>query len=354
MKKTPIALGIAGLGRAGCGMHFKELDERRDKFRIVAGCDTIKTRRDKIGELYNGRAYRKIEDLISDPEVEMVDIATRNNDHVTHALAALRAGKMVFLEKPVGISYREASEIRKVSANSPGKLFIRFNRRFEAAFCQIREIIKTGIIGNVYEVSLRRNGFSRRDDWQAMMKCGGGQLLNKGPHIIDHALLFLDSPVTAVWGDLKRISSVGDAEDHVKIMLRGENKRLIDLEISSATAMSEPMYFIRGSRGTLTCDGNKIRLRYLDPEVKLTRRRAKSSTPELGSFGTKEELPWVDEERDVNDANAPHQIWDYLFASVREGAPYPITLEQALEVMKVISAVRKGTTFETAAARGRK
>ena len=184
------------------------------------------------------------------------------------------------------------------------------------------------------------------------MKCGGGQLLNWGPHIVDHALQFLDSPVAGVWSDLKRVSAVGDAEDHLKIVVRRGNGRVVDLEISGGSAMAEPPYAVYGTKGALRCDDQKkIRLRYVDPTVKLARRRAKSSTPPLGGFGSNDELKWIEEEIDVDGSNSPEMIWDHLYAAIREGVPFPITLAQSLNVMKVISAARKGTTFETAATR---
>lgn len=352
MKKRVITVGIIGLGRAGWGMHCKELDERKDKFRVVAACDLIKKRRDKIVECYGGRPYRNAEDLINDPEVELVDVASRTTEHVAHATMALRAGKMVFLEKPIGISYREAKKLEKVALRYPGKLFIRHNRRFEGCFQKIMEIVQSGTIGDLYQVKLRRQAYNRRDDWQVLMKSGGGQLLNWGPHLIDQALQFLGSPVSSLWRDLRRVAAAGDAEDSVKILMRAENGRVADIEIGGGAALSEPIYAIFGSKGTIIAEkGDKFKLRYLDPEYKLPRRRAKISTPELGSFGSKDDLKWIEEEVEVDDSVTPSHIWDHLYASICDKKAFPIALQQAMDVMKVVSASRKGTTFEPAAAR---
>ncbi|MCP4641885.1 MAG: Gfo/Idh/MocA family oxidoreductase [bacterium] len=342
--RKPIKVGIVGLGRAGWNMHTSELAGKERMFTIAAGCDTAKDRRDQFTEKYGRPAYKNIEDLIADDEVELVDIATRSPEHVPHTLLALKAGKDVFLEKPISLSYAEAKKLKPAAAKSKGTLYIRHNRRFEEGFLHIREIIASGILGEVYQIKLGRVGYARRDDWQTLKKCGGGQLLNWGPHIIDHALQFLEGPVESIWGDLKCIAAAGDAEDHVKITVRGKNGRVVDLEISGGASIRVPTYVVWGTKGGLQCDGDEIKLRYLNPRQKLKPRRAKSSTPERNSFGTKETLKWVEKTVKVKPKKT-YDIWVELYKAIREGKPFPITLDEALEVMRVVSTVRKGTGF---------
>lgn len=343
----PIKLGIVGLGRAGAGMHCPELESRKDMFQIVAVCDIIEERRNKMAEKYGCSAYQTIEELVANPEVEMVAIATRSIDHFRHGKVALEAGKDVFMEKPMCCTYTEALELKEIAENSRGKLYIRHNRRFEPGFQHIREIMVSGILGEVYEIKLRRVGYQRRDDWQTLKEFGGGQLLNWGPHIIDHGLQFLDSPLKGIWSDLKRIAAVGDAEDHIKIILTGENGRIIDIEISGGAAISEPEYLLWGTKGALSCDGNTIKLKYLDPNIVIEPRQPDPGTPGA-SFGTPETLKWIEETVPVSPAKKVDMtmIWDELYNAVRKGATFPITLDQAVEVMRVISMAKKGTPFE--------
>lgn len=342
----PIRVGIAGLGRAGYGMHLNELRSRGGKFEIVVACDPARDRRERMAEACGCRTVAGIEELIADPEVELVDVATRTTDHVPHALLALAAGKQVFLEKPIAVTYTEARKLVPAAAASKGNLYVRHNRRFETAFQHIREIIASRILGDVFEIKLRRNSYGRRDDWQTLIPCGGGQLRNWGPHIIDHALRFLESPVADVWSDLRRVAAVGDAEDHLKIVLKGQNGRVVDLEISGGAAVGEPEYIVLGKKGGLTCSGNEISLRYLDPKKKLPQLRAKSGNPNEG-FGSADPLRWVEKTITARPRLRckPDDIWDYLYAAIREGERFPITLDEALEVMRIISLTKKGTPF---------
>lgn len=347
-EQKPIGIGIVGLGRAGWGMHCRELAGRQDKFRFVAAMDKDRTRVARMVERYGCRGYRTLEELFADPEVELVDIASRSPNHEEQGIKALQAGKYVFLEKPMALTHAGANHLARAAARSKGALFVRHNRRFEPAFNHIREILADGLLGNVYEIKLRRLGYARRDDWQTLIRCGGGQLLNWGPHIIDHALVFLDSPIVSFWSDLKKIAAVGDAEDHLKIVMKGKNGRVVDLEISGGAALSEPEYIIFGTRGALTCDGRTIHLRYLDPEHPLPARRATSATPpNEGSFGSPDDLKWIDREEKVapKSGDQMDNIWDHLYATIREGRPFPVTMEQSAAVMAVITRAKKGTRF---------
>ena len=341
----PIRIGIAGLGRAGWGMHCKELAGKQDLFQIVAACDILPDRRERMSERYGCETYERIEDMIADPYVELVDIATRTPDHFEHAMLALAAGKNVFLEKPICLTYAQALQLKGAAAQAAriasSTLYIRHNRRFDPDFLHVRQIIASGLLGEVYEIRLARHGYSRRDDWQTIVEQGGGQLLNWGPHVIDHALRFLESPVDSMYSDLKRVAAVGDAEDHVKIVLCGANGRLVDLEISGGVAIGSPTYLVFGSKGSLSLSGKEIQLRYLDPAQELPPRTANPGPPGT-TFGTPEQLPWIEETLPVQ-AGSNDVIWDHLYRAIREGATFPIDLDEAIAVMQVISAAREGT-----------
>jgi predicted dehydrogenase len=263
-----------------------------------------------------------------------------------HAIEALQAGKDVFVEKPMCETYAEARKMSRVAGRSRGNLYVRHNRRFEPGFMHIREIMKSGILGKVYEIKLRRNGYQRRDDWQTLMKFGGGQLLNWGPHIIDHALRMLESPCVELWSDLKLVAAVGDAEDHIKIVCKGKNDRLVDLEISGGSAIGEPECSVSGSKGALTCSGNEIHLRYLDPRKKLAVRRAKSGTPQ--GFGSPDNLKWIEKSIPVKAQGPDYKkdIRGHLYGTIRGGKKFPVPLDEAVQVIEIISKVRKGTKFD--------
>jgi predicted dehydrogenase len=345
--QSPIRVGLAGLGRAGWGMHCPELEKYPELFKLTAVCDPLRERRELAVNKYGCRAYRRYQDLLDDTEVELVDIATPSDQHVDAALAALHTGRWVLVEKPMCRTFDDAMVLRAASIKARHRLLVRHNRRFEEGFLHVREIVESGLLGEVYDIKLRRGGFSRRDDWQTVKRRGGGQLLNWGPHLVDHGLLLLDAPPKRVWSDLKRVAAVGDAEDYVHLLLTSAAGRTVDIEISGGRIVSEPPYTVTGTRGALTCDDREIRLRYLDPKQRLPRRRSSVRTPPLGSFGTPETLKWIEETIPVQPAmpGGMTRIWEHLYATIRQNRPFPIHLDHAVEVMRILTEARKGTPF---------
>ena len=337
---NPIKIGLVGLGRAGMSMHCPELAGKESKFQIIAVCDVIPERTAELAVQYGCATYERVEDLVADPNVELVDIATRSCDHFAHSMLALQAGKLVLIEKPMCPTHEQALRLQ---AAANGRLYIRHNRRFEPAFIQIREIIASGLLGDVFEIKLSRVGYQRRDDWQTLKEFCGGQLLNWGPHIIDHALRLLEAPVADLWSNLQLVTAVGDAEDHLKIVLTGTNGRVVDLEISGGAALGVPEWLVWGTRGALSCSGDEIKLRYLDPKVPLEDRQPEPGTPGA-TFGSAETLQWVEETVTAKPAGA-WAIWDELYAAIREGKAFPITLDEAVGVMEIVSKVKQGTPF---------
>lgn len=349
---NPIRIGLVGLGRAGWGMHLKELEDKTDKFVFVAACELIEERRQAMEERFPGcRTYEKIEDLIADSNVEMVTIATRSNDHFAHAKMALMAGKDVLVEKPMSMTYEEARELQRLSEedDSCGTLYVRHNRRFEPDFLYARSLIDSGKLGRVYEIKLARNSFQRRDDWQTLSQFGGGQTLNWGPHIVDHSLRLLDSDPVEIFSQLDHVAAGGDCDDHIKILYKGANGRIIDMEISGGVALPVPEYMIYGTRGACTITRGKAHLRYIDPEQELKPVVSDPGTPvqsfgKSNTFKSVETISWIEEDIEIPQTRLD-EIWGYLYETIREGKPFPITLDEAVSVIKVIDDAKKASRF---------
>ena len=344
----PIKLGMVGLGRAGRGMHLAELKGKEDMFQIYAVCDIIEERRESVAKEYGAKAYATIEELIADPEVEIVDIATRSCDNYKHAVMALKAGKSVFLEKPICCTYEDAKALMELADELKDKvtLYIRHNRRWEAKFEKAMEICDSGIIGNVFEVKLTRNGFATRNDWQTIDIYGGGQLLNWGPHIIDHALNFAGGDYTDIYAEPRQILASGNCEDHIKLLLTGINGRIIDMEISSgcATRMHEIVAY--GDRGILYDTGvenSQLEWRYVKPDQEIVRLPASDATPGADpNFKAAPKNDWLYGGAFVDVMGERlDETWINMYENYREGKPYRIKHSEALKVVEVISKVKE-------------
>ncbi len=342
----PIRVGVVGLGRIGMTVHRSYYEKHPEQYRVVAACDLIEERCDKYAEIFGCKTYRNIAEFVTDPEIEVVDIATRSCDHYAHAKLALLAGKHVLVEKPFCETAAQAEELIELGNQPAGPhIYVRHNRRFEAGFIKVCEIIDSGILGNVFEIKLTRNGYQRRNDWQTIKEFGGGQLLNWGPHIVDHSLYFCGGAYEKMYADIRRATAVGDAEDHIKLVFKGVNGRIVDMEISGGAALPTPEYVIYGTRGSLVGDSFKLQLKYLDPNVPLAKIHANPETPGSGTYGNDETLTWIEETVELPKEDQTSVIWEHFYRTIREDKPFPITSAQAVEVVRTIEKAKEGTIF---------
>lgn len=339
-----VKVGIWGLGRAGASMHPGEIERYPDKFEIVAGCDIVPEVAEEFGKKYNVKTYTDPEEFLADKNIDLVAVATFSLDHVKHAKQAIEAGFSVIIEKPLAQSRAEAEVLVELDKKYPGKLFCRQNRRFEPCFQHVREIIDSGILGKIHTIKLCRNGFSRRNDWQTLLKNGGGQLNNWGPHIIDHALQFLHYEVDSVWSELKLLAAQGDAEDSVKIIIKGKDGCTVDIEIYGGNAMTDNVYEVYGTRGALiSLDENDIKLNYIEPDYELKPYEVIDGRAKLGfNFADNAQIPW----RRMTIMTEPKlkvnifSFYDYVYKTMREGQPFPIKLSEALAVLEICDIVK--------------
>ena len=109
--RNKIKLGVVGLGRIGMHMANREISNFPELYEIVAVCDLIEDRANKLGEQTGAKTYTDYAEMLKQEDIEMVYVATRSCDHFEHAMMALKAGKDVVLEKPATVSYEEAVEL---------------------------------------------------------------------------------------------------------------------------------------------------------------------------------------------------------------------------------------------------
>lgn len=262
---APIKVAVVGLGRAGWNIHVERMrgDER---FKIVAVSDLAADRRSEAGQEFGCETFTDYRQLLEQSDCELVVIASQSVDHGVHAIASLCARRHVIVEKPMALSTAQASRMIEAAESSGRKLFPHQNYRYEPDVRHIQQVIQSGLLGRVFEICIRWPSFSRRNDWQTLQKFGGGNLNNTCPHFIDAALVLLNSPVARMFADLQLTTDVGDADDHAKIILKGENGCLIDLEVSTSCAALQPKWTVLGTCGTLVSDGETSRIKYFEPD----------------------------------------------------------------------------------------
>ena len=350
--KTVLRVGIVGLGRAGQCMQAGEISSFPCLYKIVAGCDVDEERRRNLPPAFHDAVlYSDYGEMLKDSNIDIIAIATRHADHVPMAIQALKAGKYVSEAKPCARNMSQMNELLAVAEDHPRKLFLRHNRRFEAPFQKTCSLIKTGILGTIHAIKLYRSvGYCRRNDWMTIAAQGGGLFTNWGPHIIDQALQLLESPVVDCWADIKSVISIGDGDDNIKVLLRAENGRTADIEISGTHTLPGREIEVQGSRGTLIYPfEGKIKMRYVDPDLAFRPLTANPGQPPMQYVNFEEKLNFVEQVIEVPEIPGG-QIWKYIYDSIVNGAEFPISLEQGAQVVGIMERAFECSGFAPAAA----
>jgi scyllo-inositol 2-dehydrogenase (NADP+) len=345
MSQPPIRVGIAGLGRSGWNIHAHSLGQLPEQFQVVAAMDFDAVRRDEAAAKFGARSYDSYDALLGDDEVELIVVATPNSAHKPNAVAALQAGKHVVCEKPFGTTSAEADEMIAV-AKETGKIVAPFqNRRYEPHFQKVREVIESGVLGDIHLIRLSQTGFGRRWDWQTLKEFSGGFLNNWGPHVVDHALQLMnlddDAPDPEIWVDMRNVLSSGDAEDHIKLILRAPGSTAIDIELSSAMAFGQDRWLVAGKNGGLRGSTTHLEWKWVDWSQMPERRVDKE--PTVGRSYNSEKLEWrTDEWSGTNDDNdLMLAFYCELYLSVRDGAPLTITPQSVRRQIAIIERAKE-------------
>ncbi len=346
MKK--LRVGIIGQGRSGRDIHgaYFRSEAGRELYEVAAVSDLIEARRDRAVKEYGCDVYEDYGKLLERDDLDVVVNSTFSYLHCPISIEALKAGKNVVCEKPFSKYSMECEEMIRAAEEAGKTLTVFQQSRVAPYFTRIREIIASGLLGEVQQITIRFSGFSRRWDWQTSLRYYGGCLQNTGPHPLDQALTLLDyDGMPTVFSQLRRINSAGDAEDYAKLILTAPGKPLIDLEINPSDAYSDFTYRIAAKRGSLSATTSKIRWKYFDD----CPMPAFTFEPITGADGLSpaycsERLTWHEAEEDMTgnafDAG-PVIFYRNLYKHLTLGADLlikPQTLLWQIRIMELVHA----------------
>lgn len=175
------------------------------------------------------KAYDTTAELLADPEIDAVYIATPPGSHKPLSLEAAAAGKHVCVEKPMALRYAECQEIIDVCAKQNVRLFVSFYRRAMPRFLKVKEWIDSGAIGNVRLVKAVQHRPPAPDDMAAVVPwrlkpevAGGGWFLDMGIHTLD-ILDMLFGEIMEVHGIASNLGGLYAVEDTVTATWRHQS-----------------------------------------------------------------------------------------------------------------------------------
>ncbi|TYC86715.1 oxidoreductase [Novosphingobium sp. BW1] len=200
-----------------------------------------------------------IADLLGDPAIDLVVIATPGATHADLAARALDAGKHVVVDKPFALDLASAQDLVS-RAKAMDRVVTAFhNRRGDADFLAIEAAIAAGEIGRVvhFESHFDRFRPAVRERWREDGSEGSGVWFDLGPHLVDQALCLFGAP-EAVSADIAALREGGRSDDYAHVTLHYPQMRSI-LHAGMCVAGGEPRFRVHGTGGSLVKYG-------LDPQ----------------------------------------------------------------------------------------
>ncbi len=217
--------------------------------RLVSLCGRS---REKVADCARRLGYARSctdwHELVDDPEVEVVDVCTPDNEHAALAIGALAAGKHVICEKPLALTVEEAKAMAAAAGGAGVRHMLCHNYRFLPAVRLARELIISGEIGRIYHFRasyLQEPGHDPSSPLEHCWYASGtrsGVLLGIGSHVIDMARFLV--------GEILSVSSLANTWNRKRTTLAGGEE-----QVSADEGVVSIVEFAGGASGTLECSG---------------------------------------------------------------------------------------------------
>lgn len=333
----PINVAILGQGRSGLDIHGRYFLTDRERFRVTAVVDRLEDRRAKAQSLFGCVVYDDYRALFGRDDIDLVVNSLPSYLHPPVTIDLLEHGFNVLTEKPMAATAEQVDEMIATSQRSGKMLAVFQQSRFASYYQKVKEVIASGKLGRIVQISIAFSSFARRWDWQTCQDFKGGNLYNTGPHPLDQALDLLDDwdHMPGVLCRMDRANVFGDAEDYVKLILTAPGKPLVDLEISSCQAYPNFTYNIQGTRGGLQGSLTELAWRWFDEQE--APRQHLIKTPLAHADGSpaycSETLPWHEDswkagEDDTPFTTAVYRYYTTVYEHLTQGKPLVVTPQQ--------------------------
>lgn len=245
MRKTGIAvIGYGGMGSWHCGK-IQDIET----VKLVGTYDILESRR-KAAEENGIHTYASLEELLADPEVEVVTVAIPNQLHKPVCIQAMQAGKHVVCEKPVALHHEELQDMIDAAKENNVLFTVHQNRRWDEDYRVIKYIYDQGTLGKVFRIESRVHG-SRGipGDWRNRKECGGGMVLDWGVHLLDQIMQMIQNPVVSIYAELSFVTNEA-CDDGFTVTIKFEGDLVANIQVGTSNFINLPRWYMLGENGS--------------------------------------------------------------------------------------------------------
>jgi len=319
----------------GCGVispfHAKSI-AANENAELVAVVDVIEEKAKKLAEEYNvPYVYTSYEEMLQRDDIDVVNVCVPSGLHAEVAIAAARAGKHVFCEKPLDVTLEKMEAMIQAVKDNNVKMGVVYQRRTFPAAIAARKAVQEGklgklVLGDAYLKYYRDQAYYNSAGWRGTWELdGGGALMNQGVHGID-LIQWMVGEVESVFARSAALVRDIEVEDTAVAVLKYKNGAFGVIQgTTSVYPGMETRFEIHGEKGTIIFTDSGIQeWKFIDsdemsPEVEGT--LAPSSDP-----------------RNIS-ANGHYILIDDMIQAIREDRDPMVTGEEASKAVKLILAI---------------
>jgi scyllo-inositol 2-dehydrogenase (NADP+) len=338
----PIKTAVLSFGLSGKAFHAPFIHLHKG-FQLYGIWERTKS---ESAQFYpSARIFRSLDEVVSDPAVELVIVNTPTSTHFDYARQALEAGKHLVVEKAFTSTLEEARILKKLAVEKKLKVSVFQNRRWDSDFKTVSHVIREGWLGEIVEAEIHFDRFKDElspKPHKEMPGPGAGILNDLSPHLIDQAICLFGMPLS-VFADLRITRPLSKVDDYFEILLYYPALR-VRLKSSYQAREPLPAYSIFGRKGTFL----KSRADVQEAEL------VKNAAPNLEDWGTEPEseqgLLHTEKNGKPTREKIPtlqgnyYDYYDGVFQALRHDKPMPVTVDDGIRVMQIIDAAVKSNT----------
>jgi predicted dehydrogenase len=244
-----INVGLIGFGLAGRCFHAPVI-------RAVDGLNLaaiLQRTGDSAAQLFpEARTVRTLDGLLAIDSLQLIVIATPNQAHFTLAKGCLEAGRHVIVDKPFTTTVAEAGELVQLAKSRHRLLTAYHNRRFDADFQALRQVIVSGELGRIVRFENTYDRFrpgAKPGAWREQPVPGSGVLFDVAPHLIDQAFMLLGEPV-AITADIRTERQGFATDDAFDLLLRYSEGTRALLRATMLASTTRARFLLFGEKGS--------------------------------------------------------------------------------------------------------
>jgi len=328
MEKTKVA--VIGLGGIAQLVHLPNLI-KIENVEVTAVGEINKNRLNTIADKFNIKErYKDHNELLNKCDAGTILITTPTSTHKEVAIACLKAGKDILIEKPLARTYQEAKQIYDAAKKYKKKVMVGMNLRFRPDAMILKSLLNAGEIGQPFYIKcgwLRRQSSSQK--WFTKKEeSGGGVIIDLAILLLDLSLWLLGFPVVDSVATQNYFQNTKTIEDTSISFLRCENSSCICIESSWSLSLDKDSFYfdVYGTKGSASLNPFHVYKKYEDQMIDLSPSKPenavslfkKSYTNELKSF----------------------------FGAINGLTPVFSSAEESLARMKVIDAMYKSSSLK--------